>query len=134
MIMSKGVLGNEQRPLRVRDWLLMALKVSSGAVDAISYLTLGKIFTAFMTGNFVFLGLQMAGASSHSLVSLAVALALFAAGVLLAARIVKPSTTRRSLRATPGLLVRIPIVRLQDCYSISRSCHAPIVGSESDRR
>src|ERR671920_1438794 len=92
----------DNRSLGVRDLVLMALTVSSGAVDAISYLTLGKIFTAFMTGNFVFLGLQMAGASSHSLVSLAVALALFAAGVLLAARIVKPSTTRRSLRATPG--------------------------------
>jgi len=59
--MPKGVVGNEQRPdgrpLRVRDRLLMALTVSSGAVDAISYLALGKIFTAFMTGNFVFLGL-----------------------------------------------------------------------------
>jgi len=82
--MSKGVMGSEQRPeglpLRVRDWLLMALTVSSGAIDAISYLALGNIFTAFMTGNVVFLGLQMAGAGGHSVVSLAVALAFFAAG------------------------------------------------------
>ena len=89
--MSKGVMGNEQPPLRVRDWLLMALTVSSGAVDAISYLALGNIFTAFMTGNVVFLGLRMAGASSQSVVSLAVALAFFAAGVFLSTLIVKPS-------------------------------------------
>ena len=93
--MSKGIMGNERlpvgRPLRVRDGLLMALTVSSGAVDAISYLALGKIFTAFMTGNFVFLGLQMAGAGGHSVVSLAVALGFFAAGVFLSTWIVKPS-------------------------------------------
>ena len=88
-------MGNEQRPdgrpLRARDRLLMALTVSSGAVDAISYLALGKIFTAFMTGNFVFLGLQAAGAGGQSVVSLGVALALFAAGVFLSTWIVKPT-------------------------------------------
>src|SRR5215210_4620394 len=93
--MPKGVVGNEQRPdgrpLRVRDLLLMALTVSSGAVDAIAYLALGKVFTAFMTGNFVFLGLVTAGAGGPSVVSVAVALAVFAAGVFLATRIVKPS-------------------------------------------
>ena len=34
-----------------RDLLLFALTVSSGAVDAISFFALGKVFTAFMTGN-----------------------------------------------------------------------------------
>jgi len=48
--------------IRVRDLLLMALTFSSGAIDAISYLVLGKVFTAFMTGNIVFLGLWTAGA------------------------------------------------------------------------
>jgi uncharacterized membrane protein YoaK (UPF0700 family) len=93
--MSKGVMSNEQRPdgrpLRVRDLLLMALTVSSGAVDAIAYLALGKVFTAFMTGNLVFLGLVTAGAGGPSIVSVAIALAVFAAGVFLSARIVKPS-------------------------------------------
>jgi len=36
--------------LKIRDLLLNALTVSSGAVDAISFLALGKVFTAFMTG------------------------------------------------------------------------------------
>src|SRR5215510_11656181 len=46
----------------VRNWLLAALTVSSGAVDAISFLALGKVFTAFMTGNVAFLGM---GIASH---------------------------------------------------------------------
>jgi uncharacterized membrane protein YoaK (UPF0700 family) len=36
--------------------LLVALTVASGAVDAVSYFGLGKIFSAFMTGNMVFFG------------------------------------------------------------------------------
>src|SRR4030095_15092608 len=39
----------------VRNNLLNALTISSGAVDAVSFLALGKVFTAFMTGNFAFL-------------------------------------------------------------------------------
>ena len=81
----------DNRSLGVRDLLLMALTVSSGAIDSISYLALGKIFTAFMTGNFVFLGLLVAGSGTQSLISVVVSIALFAAGVYLAARIVGPS-------------------------------------------
>ena len=44
----------------LRDLLLHALTVSSGAVDAISFLALGKVFSAFMTGNIAFLGLRIA--------------------------------------------------------------------------
>lgn len=55
---------NAQRAdaLGARDLLLMALTFSSGAIDAISYLALGKVFTAFMTGNLVFLGLRAVNA------------------------------------------------------------------------
>lgn len=75
----------------VRDRLLMALMVSSGAVDAISYLALGKVFTAFMTGNFVFLGLVAAGPGTQDVASVLVSIVLFAVGVFLATLIVGPS-------------------------------------------
>ena len=71
--------------------MIMALTVSSGAIDAISYFALGKIFTAFVTGNFVFLGLLAAGSGTQSLVSVVVSIALFAVGVYLATRIIGPS-------------------------------------------
>jgi uncharacterized membrane protein YoaK (UPF0700 family) len=78
-------------PAAVRDLLLAGLTVSSGAIDAISFLALGKIFTAFMTGNLVFLGLGVADASQSDLSRVLIALAGFAAGVFMATRIVEAS-------------------------------------------
>jgi uncharacterized membrane protein YoaK (UPF0700 family) len=75
--------------IRARDLLLMALTFSSGAIDAISYLALGKVFTAFMTGNIVFLGLWTAGARDFVVVRIAFALATFSTGVFLARLIAK---------------------------------------------
>jgi len=77
--------------LSVRDLLLNALAVSSGAVDAISFLALGKVFSAFMTGNVAFLGLRVAGASAPGGVAIVVSMAAFAVGVYLSTRIVRPS-------------------------------------------
>jgi uncharacterized membrane protein YoaK (UPF0700 family) len=82
----------EMRPgdIGVRDLLLNGLTFSSGAVDAISFLTLGKVFTAFMTGNIAFLGLRLAGAGGPGWVAIMVAMAAFSVGVYLGTRIVKP--------------------------------------------
>jgi len=77
--------------LRVRDLLLNALTVSSGAVDAISFLALGKVFSAFMTGNIAFLGLRVAGASAPGAVAILTSIGAFAAGVYLSTRIVQRS-------------------------------------------
>ena len=74
------------------DLLLNALTVSSGAVDAISFLALGKVFSAFMTGNIAFLGLRMAGAAREpGGVAIVGSMAAFAIGVYVSTRIVKAS-------------------------------------------
>src|SRR6202163_4788450 len=80
---------NQTVELRVRDLLLNALTVSSGAVDAISFLALGKVFSAFMTGNIAFLGLRVAGAGGPGKVAILVSMAAFALGVYVSTRIVK---------------------------------------------
>jgi uncharacterized membrane protein YoaK (UPF0700 family) len=67
------------------------LAVSSGAIDAISFLALGKVFSAFMTGNIVFLGFRVAGAPAPGAVAILTSICAFAAGVYFAAQIVKPS-------------------------------------------
>ncbi|MEU1196779.1 YoaK family protein [Streptomyces sp. NPDC005813] len=63
----------EERGLRLVG-VLLGLTVVSGIVDAVSYLGLGHVFTANMTGNVVVLGFAAAGApgfsTTHSLVSL----------------------------------------------------------------
>jgi uncharacterized membrane protein YoaK (UPF0700 family) len=74
--------------VRTRDLRLDALTVSSGAVDAISFIALGKVFTAFMTGNLVFLGMRVAGAPAPSVATILASLGAFSCGVLLSTRIV----------------------------------------------
>jgi uncharacterized membrane protein YoaK (UPF0700 family) len=76
---------------RVRDVLLVALTVSTGAVDALSWLGLDKVFSAFMTGNIAFLGFRAGGAEGPSVPRVLVAVVAFAVGAALAARIVAPT-------------------------------------------
>jgi uncharacterized membrane protein YoaK (UPF0700 family) len=70
-----------------RDILLIALTVASGSVDAISYFGLGKTFSAFMTGNIVFLGFGIAHLGGPAIVPVIVALSMFATGVYVGLRI-----------------------------------------------
>jgi uncharacterized membrane protein YoaK (UPF0700 family) len=82
---------------RVRDVLLVALTVSTGAVDALSWLGLDKVFSAFMTGNLVFLGFRTGGAGGPSVPRVLAAVAAFALGAALAARIVASTKGSRSV-------------------------------------
>ncbi|WP_066948774.1 YoaK family protein [Streptomyces lushanensis] len=68
--------------------LMLALTAVTGLVDAVSYLALGKVFVANMTGNVVFLGFALAGAKGHSVVASVVAMAAFLVGALAGGRIV----------------------------------------------
>ena len=79
------------REIHLRDLLLNALTFSSGAIDAISFFALGKVFTAFMTGNVAFLGLRIAGAGGPGNVAILVSIAAFSVGVYLGTRVVKPN-------------------------------------------
>jgi len=60
--------------------VLLSMTVVTGLVDAFSYLTLGHVFVANMTGNVVFLGFALAGAPGFSIAASLTALAAFAAG------------------------------------------------------
>ncbi|MFF8837525.1 YoaK family protein [Streptomyces sp. NPDC015130] len=60
--------------------LLLVLTFVSGLVDAASFLGLGRVFVANMTGNVVFLGFALSGVAELSAAASAVALAGFLAG------------------------------------------------------
>src|SRR6266550_5140215 len=62
--------------------LLLALTVVTGLVDAFSYLVLGHVFVANMTGNVVFLAFALAGAPGFSIPASLVALCSFVLGSL----------------------------------------------------
>jgi uncharacterized membrane protein YoaK (UPF0700 family) len=60
--------------------LLVAMTLVTGLVDAFSYLVLGHVFVANMTGNVVFLAFALAGAPGFSILASLVALGSFVLG------------------------------------------------------
>lgn len=75
-------------------WLLLLLSVTTGLVDAISVLGLGKVFTANMTGNIVLLGFAAAGTPGFRVAPFIAAIAAFLLGALVAGRIGKQHAGR----------------------------------------
>jgi len=63
--------------------LLLSMTLVTGLVDAFSYLVLGHVFVANMTGNVVFLGFALAGVAGFSVIASLAAVASFAFGALL---------------------------------------------------
>jgi uncharacterized membrane protein YoaK (UPF0700 family) len=66
--------------------LLLALTVGTGLVDAVSYLTLGHVFVANMTGNVVFFGFAVAGVGGVSWSAMLLAVGCFGAGAFIGGR------------------------------------------------
>jgi uncharacterized membrane protein YoaK (UPF0700 family) len=85
---SAGAAASIRHPL-ARALLVMTF--STGLVDAVSYLGLGRVFTANMTGNIVLLGFGIAGSEGLPVVAPLVSLGAFlvgsAVGGVLAVRI-----------------------------------------------
>ena len=69
--------------------LLIAMTLVTGLVDAFSYLVLGHVFVANMTGNIVFLGFAVAGAHGFSITASLAALASFAFGAVVGGNLTK---------------------------------------------
>lgn len=74
-------------PERALLLTLLGLTAVTGVVDAVSYLALGHVFTANMTGNVVFLGFALAGAPGLSATRCTAALAGFVLGAILGGRL-----------------------------------------------
>jgi uncharacterized membrane protein YoaK (UPF0700 family) len=66
--------------------LLVCLTVVTGLVDAFSYLSLGHVFVANMTGNVVFLGFALAGVGEISIVASLLAVLAFVLGAAVGGR------------------------------------------------
>ena len=92
--------------------LLHVATVITGLIDAISYLALGHVFTANMTGNVVFLAFAVAGAPGLSLTRSLTALIAFLIGALIGGRVAThlsgvftPSWIRIALSLESALLL-----------------------------
>src|SRR5438067_12005866 len=67
--------------------LLIGVTLVTGLVDAFSYLLLGHVFVANMTGNVVFLGFALAGAAGFSVSASLSAIGAFCLGALAGGRL-----------------------------------------------
>ena len=77
--------------------MMVALTVVTGIVDAVSYLRLGHVFVANMTGNVVFVGFALAGAAGLSARASLAAIAAFLAGAFAGGRLAALSPSHRGL-------------------------------------
>src|ERR1700751_2751568 len=76
---------------------LLGMTAVTGLVDAISFLSLGHVFTANMTGNVVLLGFASAGVPEVSVARSLTALMAFLVGAAAGGRILAGSASERPL-------------------------------------
>jgi uncharacterized membrane protein YoaK (UPF0700 family) len=110
--------GNRTLPLMLH----MATAIT-GLIDAISYLALGHVFTANMTGNVVFVAFAVAGVPGLSLTRSLTALVAFLIGALIGGRLatrfaelVRPNwiTTALSIESALLLVATLAAIKFRD--------------------
>jgi uncharacterized membrane protein YoaK (UPF0700 family) len=82
-----GPMMQEARQERILPQLLYLFTAVTGLVDAVSYIALGHVFTANMTGNIVLLGFAFAGVPGLSALRSLTALAAFLVGAVIGGRL-----------------------------------------------
>ncbi len=95
-----------------RDSMVLVLTWAASGVDAISYLGLGHVFTANMTGNAVLLGLAIGQGQGLAALRSIIALAGFVIGVAVSAVVLETSTHRGEwpVSVTRGVLAEAIIL------------------------
>jgi uncharacterized membrane protein YoaK (UPF0700 family) len=89
---------------------LVVMTFSTGLVDAVSYLGLGRVFTANMTGNIVLLGLGIAGSAGLPVVAPLVSLAAFLVGSALGGALASRTAERHARHLGRALAIEIGLV------------------------
>lgn len=89
---------------------LLALTFTTGLVDAVSYLALGRVFTANMTGNVVLLGFGIAGSAGLPVVAPLVSLVAFLLGSACGGVIVKRTTGRHPTLVARALAIEVSLI------------------------
>jgi uncharacterized membrane protein YoaK (UPF0700 family) len=90
--------------------LLLALTAVTGLVDAVSYLGVGHVFVANMTGNVVLLGFALSGATGFSVSASLVALAAFLVGAVAGGRLAVATSRHRRLWLSTGSAAQTVLV------------------------
>src|ERR1035441_7471041 len=91
---------------------LLVLTFTTGLVDAASYLGIGHVFTANMTGNIVFLGFGIAGSAGLPVVAPLISLAAFLAGAGSGGVLASRLGQRHPQHMARALLIEVLLVAL----------------------
>jgi uncharacterized membrane protein YoaK (UPF0700 family) len=86
---------------------LLGLTIVTGLVDAVSILSLGRVFVANMTGNVVFIGFALAGAPGFSLAASLGALAGFLVGAGVGGHVASRLRTHRGRLLLGGSIIEV---------------------------
>ena len=84
---------------------LLVLTASTGAIDAVSYLSLDRVFTGNMTGNVLFLGFAIMGVPGIPFLNNAIALGGFVVGSIVSGRILGRHAAKGLPRSAAWMLV-----------------------------
>jgi uncharacterized membrane protein YoaK (UPF0700 family) len=91
---------------------LLVLTFSTGLVDAVSYLGLGRVFTANMTGNVVLLGFGIAGAGGLPVLAPIISLGAFLAGGVVGGALAKRLAPRHTRHMATALTIEAGLILL----------------------
>jgi uncharacterized membrane protein YoaK (UPF0700 family) len=91
-----------RRAQAIRDLLVGTLTLTTGAVDATTFLVLGKVFSSVITGNLVLVGVAAGTMNATEAIHGAVALAAYALGVLVGAPIAALNRSGHGGRTDPA--------------------------------
>src|ERR1700687_4499182 len=83
---------------KVLPYALLGMTAVTGLVDAVSFLSLGHVFTANMTGNIVFLAFATAHVPGVSIARSLTDLLAFLVGAILGGRVMAPATADSQIR------------------------------------
>ena len=104
---SPSAVGNPKAE-KIASYALLGMTAVTGLVDAVSFLSLGSVFTANMTGNILILAFATARVSGLSVARSSTALISFVIGAILGGRIMARASADSRIRfAAQALLVEI---------------------------
>src|SRR5579862_1741012 len=78
--MGRARIMPDNTKLTYTEWILLLTSFAAGAVDIISFATLGGVFASAMTGNFALLAYYVAQSEPQAAIGSVVALAGFVVG------------------------------------------------------
>jgi uncharacterized membrane protein YoaK (UPF0700 family) len=101
--------------------LLLILTVVTGIVDAVSILSLGRVFVANMTGNVVFVGFALSGAPGFSLSASLFAIGGFLVGAFAGGALIKGMTASRGILLRNIVAIELALVLIAVAITSSLS-------------